>query len=513
MVEQAGTKSGAYRDLNLAFINFDGKPTRCLDLLNAARANTQPLLHNADFISPTILYLGSYLNKRNITFDYINLFQQEKNRLKELLLNEEILTIAITTTMYVTVYPILDIISFIRKYNNKAKIIVGGPFIFSRFMGSSPEAMQTIFEYINADIYVVNAEGEQALVNIINGIKNKHTLHNIDNIAYPDQSQFTITKQVKEDNSISNEKINYTLFSKKAFNEFVSLRTTKSCPFSCAYCSFHIRSGKYTYMSTERVEEELDAIRDIGNVTTLNFFDDTFNVPKERFKLILKMMIRNNYGFKWAMHYRCDFGDAETISLMKDAGCEGVFLGIESGSDEMLTIMNKTARKKDYYKAIPELKKADIWTHANFIIGFPGETTSSINETKKLIEDLQPNTYRAQMWYADPITPIFAKKENYAIKGSAFNWQHSTMNANTAADWVDHLFTNINNSTWLPQFGFELWSVFYLQRHGLTKTQVKEFISYFNGLVKKKLHGDTKLPTTNQIMRKLKNITDILTAQ
>ena len=46
-------------------------------------------------------------------------------------------------------------------------------------------------------------------------------------------------------------------------------------------------------------------------------------------------MIRKKYGFRWNSFYRCDQGDEETIKLMAEAGCEGVFLGVESGSDEI----------------------------------------------------------------------------------------------------------------------------------------------------------------------------------
>ena len=98
------------------------------------------------------------------------------------------------------------------------------------------------------------------------------------------------------------------------------------------------------------MEQELNAIREIGTVTTLTFIDDMFNVPKARFKEMLRMMIDNQYGFKWNCFYRSDHGDEEAIELMGKAGCEGVFLGVESGSDAMLEKMNKTARREKTMK-------------------------------------------------------------------------------------------------------------------------------------------------------------------
>lgn len=74
-------------------------------------------------------------------------------------------------------------------------------------------------------------------------------------------------------------------------------------------------------MSVACVERELDAIKAAGTATHLYFMDDTFNVPKKRFQEILRMMIRNQYNFKWKSFYRSDHGDEETIALMQESGC------------------------------------------------------------------------------------------------------------------------------------------------------------------------------------------------
>lgn len=488
-VKKMGETQGAYRDLRLAFIEHENYPYRCLDFLNKLLepSKFKKPLHNADFLWPVILYLGSYLAKRNFTFDYINLFHLEKEELKQKLLKNNILTIAITTTLYTSIYPIIDIIKFIRKHNTTAKIIVGGPFILSLQLSNDQKTIQSIFKFINADFYVINSQGEKALVHILKALKEGGSFSSIDNIAYFENSDYIFTQHITENNSISDEAINYKLFPKNSFNEFVSIRTATSCPFACAYCGFHNRAGKYSYMSVERVEQELNEIKNIGSVTSITFLDDTLNVPKERFKNILRMMIKNKYNFKWNMHYRCDHGDEEMINLMQEAGCEGVFLGVESGNDGMLQVMNKTARRSDYLRAIPLLRSKNIWTHANFIIGFPTETTQTINDTITLIEETEPDTYRLQLWYADPSTPIWQKREHYNITGRGFNWSHETMNAQTACNWIDKIFLSTDKSLWLPQYGFELWSVFYLQRHGLSCPQIKNFIKNFNGLIREEI--------------------------
>jgi hypothetical protein len=125
--------------------------------------------------------------------------------------------------------------------------------------------------------------------------------------------------------------------------------------------------------------------------------------------------------------------------------------------------------------------------HANTIIGFPGETVETVNETIDLIETAQPDFYRAQLWYCDPTTPVWQRRESLGIKGNGFNWSHRTMDATTAADLVECCFLKINGSQWLPQYGFEPWSLYYLQRRGMALADIRRFITAFNAAVAAKL--------------------------
>lgn len=490
-VRRMGEKSGAFKDLDLAFLQYEGKPYRALDLLTKffyERKDIAPRpFHNCDFLWPTITYLGSYLTARGFTFDYINLYQSEKEILKQKLMRADIRTIAITTTLYVTPQPIIEMISFIRQYNTTAMIVVGGPFVANQTATQDAHTLETIFHYIGADCYVDSNEGEATFAQILTALKKEQSLDQVDNIAYRQSNQFIFTKKTLETNALNDNPINYRLFSDGAIGEFVSLRTAKSCPFTCAFCGFPKRAGAYQYLPVEEVERELDALAELGTVTTVTFLDDTFNVPKGRFKGILRMMIRKQYPFKWNSFYRSDHGDEEAIALMAEAGCEGVFLGVESGSDTMLKKMNKTVRRKDYLKTIPLFRQHGIATYASLIIGYPGETYETVQETIELIETTKPDFFRAQLWYADPLTPVWQQRDELGIKGEAFNWSHHTMDCQTACDLIDKMFLGIEHSIWMPQNGFEQWSTFYLQRRGMSLEQVKSFITCFNDGVKEKL--------------------------
>jgi radical SAM PhpK family P-methyltransferase len=490
MVASMGARSGAYRDLALAFVPLGGRPARALDVLTAyhfaGREGPVRPFHNTDFLWPTITYLGSFLERRGFSVDYVNLFHLERDRLRDKLARGDVLTVAVTTTLYVIPEPILDVVAFVRACDPRVRIVVGGPYIRNQTTAGDPEAVRRVFKYIGADVYVDSSEGEAALARVLAALKDGTSLDGIDNVAYRRGDDYVVNPTSVESNALAENPVDYRRFAPD-LGEFVSLRTAKSCPFACAFCGFPGRAGGYTYLPVELVEKELDALRELGTVTTVTFLDDTFNVPKRRFKDILRMMIRNRYPFRWNSFYRSDHGDEEAIALMAESGCEGVFLGVESGSAAMLERMNKTARPDDYLKAIPRLREAGISTYASLIIGYPGETFETVRETADFIEATRPDFFRAQLWYADHQTPIWKAREAWRIEGEGFNWRHLTMDSATASDLVEKMFLAVGGSVWMPQYGFEQWSTFYLQRRGMTMPQIKTFLRCFNEVIKDRL--------------------------
>jgi anaerobic magnesium-protoporphyrin IX monomethyl ester cyclase len=490
MLQATGTDSGAYQDLALAFVKRDGAPKRALDVLSDFYHEGRPAparpFNNSDFLWPVVAYLTTYLRKRDLAVDYVNLPHFEKDKLREKL-KQGAKTVAITTTLYVSPHPILELVEMIREHDSEVKIIVGGPYISNQTHGMDGEDFRGLLEYLGGDIYVLCQDGEATLEAVLRAMKENRPLDTVPNLAFRNaQGGFTFTPTAPESNALGENVIDYAPL-KQDVGEFLSIRTAKSCPFSCAFCGFPERAGDYRFLDVGNVEKMLNSIASLGTVTTLTFIDDTFNVPKTRFKEILRMMIRNNYVFKWNCFYRSDQGDDETIELMGQAGCEGVFLGVESGSDRMLERMNKTARRKHYARAIPLLRAAGISTYASLIIGFPGETSETVQETINFLEESAPDYYRAQLWYADPVTPVWKRREELGISGMGFNWKHHSMDVRRACDWIDRVFLEVQNSMWLPQFGFEQWSTFYLARKGMTQEQIKTFLHNFNACIKHRM--------------------------
>ncbi len=509
-IKKMGINSGAYRDLNLSFIRINQRPYHATGIFNFITGNeslsgkARVPISDVESFSATVSYLGTYLERRGFTFDYVNSFKVGQEGLEEKLKQENILTIAVTTTLYISVLPLLEIMSFIRKHNHSAVVIIGGPFIATQSRVADPATLEYVFNSIGADIYVNSSQGEFALVNIIDSLKKNKSLETVNNIYYKESSGYKKTAILRENNILSENMVKWDLFSDR-IGEYVNLRTAISCPFSCSFCGFPEHAGKYQTADAAAVESELNQLNQIESVSCLHFIDDTFNVPVNRFKNLLRMMVKNKYRFKWHSQFRCQFIDREMVELMKESGCEGVFLGIESGNDQILVNMNKAASIEDYLRGIELLKEYDILTYGSFIIGFPGETHETVRDMIKFIEISELDFYRTQLWYCDTLTAIWKQREKYNIKGSNFEWSHATMNSKEACDLIESTFLSVEKSTWLPQYGFDFTTIFHLTNRDIPLGRVKNFIRSFNEGIEEKLLNPSQDEVSPAVMDRLKN--------
>ena len=517
-VKTMGKHSGAYRDLNLNFITYNNKPYTVAEIFNLFNCSEncspnssnayKPLRAGAVF-SAGIAYLGTYLNRRGYTFDYVSSFQDEKDELAQKLAGEDIRTIAIITTFYVSAFPILEIMEFIKKYNQTAKIIIGGPFIFTKYRSLDTAELEYLFKVtIGSDIYVISSQGEATLVKIIHSLKNNLPLDQVSNIYFKAGDIYKSTPVQGENNKLSANMVDWSLFQNRV-GELINVRTSISCPFTCAFCGFPERAGEYQTVEVEKIEEELNVLKKIRTVKTLTFIDDTFNIPRERFKKILRMMIKNKYRFKWHSNFRCQYADREMIELMRESGCEGVFLGIESGNNQILKNMNKAASVEKYIEGIGLLKEFQIFTMGSFIIGFPGETDETARDTLNFIKESKIDFFQAQQWYCEPITPIYRQSHKYDIKGASFEWSHSTMDSVKAAEWVEEIFSNVEESIWIPQYNFSFNIVWHLLLRGMSPEKVKRFLRSFRNGIKEKLINPSQREISFEVINRLKEFSTI----
>jgi p-methyltransferase len=331
LLRQYGEESEAYRDLKFSFINFGDKKLNYVGLLNhvlelAGHGNGKGMrpFESGDMPNLAAVYLTNFLRQRGHHTKYINLFQYEKDRLADFL-SEDPYCVAITTTFYVLNFPVSEMVEFIRRHNRKVKIVVGGPLIANHARNYQGDELKSALDDIGADIYVIEGQGELALSQIVQCLKETGDLSKVPNIAYFDDGALRRTPPVLENSSLDENRIDWLDFNNEDLGRTLQTRTARSCAFNCSFCNYPTRAGKLTLAGLDTLEEEFDSMQALGNTQNVVFIDDTFNVPLPRFKEICRLMIRKNYNFNWFSYFRCSNSDEEAIDLMARSGCREFF--------------------------------------------------------------------------------------------------------------------------------------------------------------------------------------------
>jgi p-methyltransferase len=336
-----GLTSGEYRNLRMDFITLDNRKLPFLDVLNKL---TGQRLHWTEMTQVAPVYLASFLRHLGIDAEFSSFFHSKRDELNELL-SRRPKVVAVTTTLYLTPLVAKEVVKFIREKAPDSTIVVGGPLIDNLAYHLEDADFRLILEDIGGDIYVQQKQGEQTLANILLRLRESNDLSKVRNCYIKWQGQFVFTGAEAE---FSLSPIDWSNYRHKDLGSTLQTRTALSCPFRCTFCDYPVRAGKWVPQELADVEKELWQIQERSNVRNLVFIDDTFNVPADRFKEILRLMIRNQFTFRWYSYLRCNIMDEELCDLMARSNCGGVFLGIESGDADVLKIMKKVATPEQY---------------------------------------------------------------------------------------------------------------------------------------------------------------------
>jgi anaerobic magnesium-protoporphyrin IX monomethyl ester cyclase len=233
-----------------------------------------------------------------------------------------------------------------------------------------------------------------------------------------------------------------------------------------------------------RPRAHLDAICRIPKIDRIIFIDDTFNVPPHRFKELVRIFAE--YPFEWFSFLRVQYVDEDIVKAMKDSGCRGVYLGVESASDKVLKNMNKRATKAQFARGVELLNKFDIDYLAAFVIGYPGEDDGTIQENIDFINGNGVRFYSLKEFYYIAHTQVHEKREQYGLRGIGSKWAHDTMNYEQATRIKLDMFLEIDRSTHVDP-DTSLWHMAYLYDQGYDFGRIKRAQDEINVLVKQQL--------------------------
>ena len=244
--------------------------------------------------------------------------------------------------------------------------------------------------------YVINGPGDIAFPSLIRVLEdNNHTeISTIKNLVFKNE-EGEIIKTPKEElldqdslpklpyqhlNSFYNLKnyLSKTFLGRNTFSYHSSL----GCPFTCSFCAVvPIYKGRWKAKSAESVYKDVKYFKDTYRIEAIEFHDNNFFTSRKRV-VEFSELIKND-GITWWGEGRIDtlnkYSDADLI-LMKEAGCKMIFLGAETGNDEILKQMNKggTQTGETIKEFVKRLYPIGIIPELSFVLGMPAETPEKV---------------------------------------------------------------------------------------------------------------------------------------
>jgi radical SAM superfamily enzyme YgiQ (UPF0313 family) len=494
---QSRTGSGWGRFLHLNYVDFDGDIMLPNHLASIARLKRQhgEVRRTADghFDESDIatysawkipllggLYLYQYLKSLSVDVEIVQHAQLEQEKLDECLKHDP-KVIAISTTLLLNPFDIADLVRYCRQRCPDAFIVLGGMSVWNGYQDKKDPAA---FKAYRADAVVVDPRGFATLGRLVDAVCNRKSLEDIPNLFLYRRTGAVATPRNPEDFDFVKNAIRYDLIDTHLLGRICLVRTQISCPFACAFCSYPTSQGAVLKAPLEAVEAELNTLRDRG-VEYLLFVDDTFNVPPRRFREMLQLLKR--YDFSWYAFIRNQYLDKQQVIDMRESGCRGAYLGIESGNNTILKAMNKRVTREQYLRGVELLASEGITTLASFIIGFPGETDETVRDTIDFVNSSGVEFFNVKIFYYDHTTPIAEQAAQHDLVGQGMSWTHRTMNAAQAFTLSEEFIKSVKHAPYIAQHSGEIWEIAHFHEQGFTPAQIRRLYGNFTEMLKAEL--------------------------
>jgi hypothetical protein len=160
----------------------------------------------------------------------------------------------------------------------------------------------------------------------------------------------------------------------------------RGCPFHCAFCSTASFFGRrYRIKSAQRLVAELDTLAARYGIRDFNLTHDLFTVNKQSVRAFCAAVAERGYG--WNCSARMDCVDDALLKEMREAGCNAIYYGVETGSQRLQRVVDKRLDLTLYHPRVRSSLALGFKTTVSFITGFPAETPADRDETLELIRE------------------------------------------------------------------------------------------------------------------------------
>lgn len=413
------------------------------------------------------IYLLSYLTQQGFSVELVNKYFKEKNRCKALL-TQSPRSVIISTTFVRNKGVLRRLVDDIRDAASDVFIIAGGVFVYTSYLllqrsrDGDYETESAMEDYLflgetdpRADLFIISAQGENILCHALERLRDNRPVDDLPNTAYRQGSRYEFTRRLDDISTTGDvSSVEWGDLPGAIFEPgVVPLRASRGCPYNCAFCNF-VKDRRLLYTKpAEGVVKELRTVSERG-ARYVWFVDDNFRLGKKEIRQFCERIIGESLPIQWMTMIRASGLKGLDPSLLREAGCIEVQMGLESADPTVLKNMNKGADPELYGEVVEGLLAAGINCSCYFMFGFPGETEESALRTRQFIHELEhPELEGTLSWTLfpfslAPLSPVYepAMREKFGLTGYMDRWAHATMDSDRAMEHVREAFMELNQS-------------------------------------------------------------------
>ncbi len=304
------------------------------------------------------------------------------------------------------------------------------PAIYTIFSGLHPSALpeRTMAEE-QAD-FLCQGEGFHTLPKLIDAIKNKSDNFQIEGLWYRKNGQVLSNSPAPLLGNLDELPMpawdmlpmqKYRVHNWHCFDDiekrqpYAVLYTSLGCPFHCSFCCINALFGKNTirYRSTQKVMEEIDFLVNTYGIRNIKIIDEMFAMNEKRVIELCDRIIERKYDLNFWAYARVNTVTEKMLAKMKLAGINWLAYGFESGSKRVINDITKGYKTESVEKVVKMSYDLGFYICGNYIFGLPEDDYDSMNETLKLMLDINAewaNIYCAMAYPGSELYEIAIKK-------------------------------------------------------------------------------------------------------
>ena len=358
-----------------------------------------------------LAYIAAILRNHNHSVRIIDMNVETKD-LEELekICEKEQPDIVGISSATITYNTCINILKRIKNVIPSAIRIVGGP-----------HASILPHEFVNYSDFVVIGEGEYTMLELVKTLENGEDPSNIEGLLFKKDGKIVETGPRPLITCLDNLPFPARdLLHMEAYNDNKgAILTSRGCPFNCIFCNSYLIFGKkFRARSPKNVVDEIEYLVKKYNVHVIRVLDDMFTLNRKRVIEICNEILNRGLNIEWELTNgtRVNKVDKELLEKMHEAGCYRIYYGIESGSEKVLKMLRKGIKLDQVRRVVKWTKEIGIEVGGFFMIGGPGETTETLKETEKFIDELNLDYVHLSIATPYPRTDFW----NWVLKNGRF---------------------------------------------------------------------------------------------